>query len=92
MADKSQLWAQLGNPINLPLVVNCPAGMTDNPSLIGASTEPTLQVQLDTQSGQHLLLSLNVRAARQVVLGLAAQLQSLGYPLEEESDEPPKGH
>ena len=75
------IWKQLGNPVHLPLVTKCPALLRDNPDLTGAATPPTLTVQLDTQSGQHLLLPLTVEAAKQLLVALVNTLQSLGYRL-----------
>lgn len=86
------LWAQLGDPVKLPLVVAVPGMMTDNPSLIGAATPPTLTVQLDTLSGNHLLLPLTVGAAQRLILALGAQLQLLNYPLEPGSSGPTRAH
>ncbi len=93
MSDaKEDIWKQLGDPVHLPLIISCPGRARDNPALIGAATPPTLTLQLDTQSGQHFLLPLTVKAARQLLVGLAGTLQLLGYPLEEEPNEPGQGH
>lgn len=87
--DRQELWRQLGDPVVLPKVARVGGGSFDIPALYGGgSTPPTLQVQLDTQSGQHLLLPLTVEAARELVLVVAGALQARGYSLEREEDEP----
>jgi len=49
----------------LPLVVRCPMASRDNPALIGAATEPTLQVQMNTLGGLIYIVPLSSQAGSQ---------------------------
>ena len=87
-----QIWnkhvERLGDPVPLPLIKNVSEAQSDNPALSGIAIAPTLTVQLNTLSGQHLLLPLTLEAARGLVLVVASTLLSLGYPLKQEPTEP----
>jgi len=54
---------QLVQPIQLPLVTRC-AGAMPSSDLHGGGSEPTIQIQLNTLSGQIYLVPLSVPAAR----------------------------
>jgi hypothetical protein len=75
-------------PIALPLIAKCPAAMLEG--AFGDSNNPTLQVQLDTLSGQVYLVPLSVAAARGLLVVLSNWQPLRDYQSEPESPEPPK--
>lgn len=92
MATNDDLWAQMTDPIRMPLVDSIPGMLVDNPALSGAATPPILQVQLHTLGGKNLLLQLTEKAAKQLVEAIAISLQLRDSQLEPGSDGPTKVH
>jgi len=57
-------------PIQLPLITQCPAAMPSS-DLRGGGNEPTITIQLKTLGGQIYLVPLSVLAARGLLAALA---------------------
>ena len=75
-------------PTVLPLISNCPGAMLEG--AFGYSNNPTLQVQLDTPSGQVYLVPLSVAAARGLLVVLSNWQPLRDYLSGSELPEPPK--
>jgi hypothetical protein len=56
----------------LPLIADCQASMRSNPALDGPGVAPTLTAQLESLGGDIYQMPLSVRAARGMLLALAA--------------------
>jgi hypothetical protein len=58
--------------MQLPLIADCQASMRSDPVLDGSGVAPTLTAQLESLGGEIYQLPLSVRAARGMLLALAA--------------------
>ena|SRR5215471_1188053 len=61
---------QAAQPIQLPLITQCPAALPSS-DLTGGGNEPTITIQLKMLGGQIYLVPLSVLAARGLLAALA---------------------